>query len=116
MPRIIYVEHDGTRHEQEVAVGENVMRGALYNNVPGIEGECGGALSCATCRCFVDAAWATKVGGPATHEERELLAAVEDLDAAEPAERRRHVRLSCQITVTPELDGLLVRLPEKQFA
>lgn len=115
MPKVIYIEHDGTSTEVDVPVGENVMRGALYNNVPGIAGECGGALSCATCRCFVDDAWAAKVGGPATHEERELLSAVEDLDANE-GEARRNVRLSCQITMTDALDGLTVRLPEKQFA
>jgi 2Fe-2S ferredoxin len=115
MPKVIYIEHDGTSTEVDVPVGENVMRGALYNNVPGISGECGGALSCATCRCFVDDAWEALVGGPASHEERELLAAVEDLDAAE-GEARRNVRLSCQITMSDALDGLTVRLPEKQFA
>ena len=114
MPKVTYIEHDGTSTTVEVPAGENVMRGALYNNVPGIAGECGGALSCATCRCFVDDEWAAKVGGPATHEERELLAEVEDLDAAEGA-ARRNVRLSCQITMTPALDGLTVHLPEKQY-
>jgi 2Fe-2S ferredoxin len=113
MPKVVYIEHDGTATEVDVPVGENVMRGALYNNVPGIAGECGGALSCATCRCFVDDGWAAKVGGPASHEERELLAGAADLDAAEGD---RHVRLSCQITMSEDLDGLIVRLPEHQFA
>ena len=62
MPKVTYIEHGGASHEAEIAVGENVMRGALYNNVPGIAGECGGALSCATCRCFVDDAWVARVG------------------------------------------------------
>jgi ferredoxin, 2Fe-2S len=115
MPKVTYIRHDGTTSEEDVPVGENVMRGALYNNVEGIAGECGGALSCATCRCFVDDAWAAKVGGPSSHEERELLAAVADLDAAE-GDARRNVRLSCQITMTADLDGLCVHLPEKQFA
>jgi 2Fe-2S ferredoxin len=114
MPKVTYIEHDGTACVVDVPVGENVMRGALYNNVPGIAGECGGALSCATCRCFVDDAWTAKVGGPASHEERELLEGVAELDAAE-GPLKRNVRLSCQITMTPELDGLVVRLPEKQF-
>jgi 2Fe-2S ferredoxin len=113
MPAVTYIEHDGSSRTIEVPVGENVMRGALYANVPGIAGECGGALSCATCRCFVDDAWAAKVGAAATHEERELLAAVEDLDAGDT--NCRNVRLSCQVTMTAELDGLVVRLPEKQF-
>jgi 2Fe-2S ferredoxin len=112
MPKVTYIEHDGTAHALDVAVGENVMRGALYNNLPGILGECGGALSCATCRCYVDAAWAAKVGGPATHEERELLEAVDELGEGAA---NRNVRLSCQIVMTPELDGLVVRLPESQF-
>ena len=115
MPKVIYIEHGGTAHEIDVPVGENVMRGALYNNVPGIAGECGGALSCATCRCFIDDAWAAKVGGPATHEEHELLEAVTDLDADEGV-ARRNVRLSCQISMTDDLEGLVVRLPAKQYA
>ena len=113
MPAVTYIEHDGSSRTIEVPVGENVMRGALYNNVPGIAGECGGALSCATCRCFVDDAWAAKVGEAGTQEERELLEAVEDLDAGDA--NRKNVRLSCQITMTADLDGLVVRLPEKQF-
>jgi ferredoxin, 2Fe-2S len=114
MPKVTYIEHDGAAHEVDVPVGENVMRGALYNNVPGIAGECGGALSCATCRCFVDDAWTAKVGGPASHEERELLEAAEVIDE-DLGDVRRNVRLSCQITMTADLDGLVVRLPEKQF-
>lgn len=114
MPKVIYIAHDGKASEVEVPVGENVMRGALYNNVEGIAGECGGAMSCATCRCFVDDAWAAKVGGPTTHEERELLAEAAALDA-DAGEVARNVRLSCQITMTASLDGLTVRLPEKQY-
>ncbi|WP_297494143.1 2Fe-2S iron-sulfur cluster-binding protein [Acidocella sp.] len=114
MPKVTYIDHHGMATGVDVPVGENVMRGALYNNVEGIAGECGGALSCATCRCYVDDAWTVKVGGPASHEERELLADVVELDAAEGA-LARNVRLSCQITMTPALDGLVVHLPAKQF-
>ncbi|MCB2073310.1 MAG: 2Fe-2S iron-sulfur cluster binding domain-containing protein [Novosphingobium sp.] len=108
MPKVTYVDHDGTEHAIDVPVGENVMRGALYNNIEGIVGECGGALSCATCHCYVDEAWTGKVGGPATDEERELLEAA-------ASEVKPTSRLSCQIEMSDELDGLVVRLPEAQY-
>lgn len=108
MPKVTYIEHDGTTHEIDVPVGENVMRGALYNGVDGIVGECGGALSCATCHCYVDDAWADKVGGPACETEEELL----EQAAAEVTPTSR---LSCQIEMTDALDGLVVRLPEAQY-
>jgi 2Fe-2S ferredoxin len=108
MPSVTYIESNGTPHKIDVPVGENIMRGALYNGLPGIVGECGGALSCATCHCYVDDAWAATIGGPTSHEERELL------DAA-AAEVKPNSRLSCQITMTAALDGLIVHMPEKQF-
>ena len=108
MPKVTYIEANGAKHVIEVPVAENVMRGALYNDVPGIVGECGGACSCATCRCYVDETWRAKVGGPGSDAERELLLGAEDT-------LKPNARLSCQITMTPELDGLIVRLPEKQY-
>jgi len=108
MPKVTYIEADGTRHVIDVPVDETVMRGALYNSVPGIVGECGGARSCATCRCYVDEAWMARVGGTASSAERELLEGAE-------GELKPNARLSCQIIMTPELDGLIVRLPEKQY-
>jgi 2Fe-2S ferredoxin len=108
MPKVTYIDHDGTRHVIDVPVGENVMRGALYNDVEGIVGECGGALSCATCHCYVDEAWIAQVGGPATDEECELLE-----QAA--SEVKPNSRLSCQIEMSDALDGLVVRLPEAQY-
>ena len=108
MPKVTYIEANGTKHVIDVPVEETVMRGALYNNVPGIIGECGGACSCATCRCSVDETWTAKVGGPASDAERDLLEAAE-------GEVKPNARLSCQITMTPELDGLIVHLPEKQY-
>lgn len=108
MPKVTYIEANGTKHVIEVPVEETVMRGALYNNVPGIVGECGGACSCATCRCYVDEAWTARVGGAASGAERDLLMGAED-------ELKPNARLSCQIAMTPELDGLVVRLPEKQY-
>jgi 2Fe-2S ferredoxin len=108
MPKVTYIEYGGAEHVIDVPVGENVMRGALYNNVDGIVGECGGALSCATCHCYVDDAWADKVGGPASEEESELLEAA-------AAEVKPTSRLSCQIEMSDELDGLVVLLPEAQY-
>src|ERR1700731_1029143 len=108
MPKGTYVEANGAKHVIDVPIEENVMRGAVYNDVPGIVGECGGACSCATCRCYVDEAWTAKVGGPASNAERELLKSAEDY-------RKPNMRLSCQFSMPPELDGLIVRLPEKQY-
>ena len=108
MPKVTYVEASGARHVIDVPVDENVMHGALYNDVPGIIGECGGARSCATCRCYVDAAWSAKVGGPASSAEQELLIGADD-------ELKLNARLSCQINMTAELDGLVVHLPEHQY-
>jgi 2Fe-2S ferredoxin len=109
MPKVTYIEANGAQHVIDVPLDENVMRGAVYNDVSGIVGECGGATSCATCRCYVDEAWLAKVGGPATGAERDLL------EAAEEGKVEPNARLSCQITMTSELDGLIVRLPEKQY-
>jgi 2Fe-2S ferredoxin len=108
MPKVIYIEANGARHVIEVPIDDNVMHGAQYNDVPGILGECGGGCSCATCRCTVDEAWAARVGTPATDAERELLEGAE-------GELKPNMRLSCQIDMTEELDGLIVHLPESQF-
>ena len=108
MPKVIYVEAGGAAHEIEVPLGENVMRGALYNGVEGIVGECGGGLSCATCHCYVDDAWTAKVGGPINQAEEELLESA-------AAKVRPGSRLSCQIIMSAELDGLIVHMPENQY-
>ncbi len=108
VPKVTYIEANGTKHVIEVPVEETVMRGALYNSVPGIIGECGGACSCATCRCYVDEAWTAQVGGPASAAELDLLTGAEE-------ELKPNARLSCQISMTPALDGLIVHLPEKQY-
>jgi len=107
MPKVTYVEYNGTEHQVDVPVGTSVMRGAVDNNIPGIDADCGGECACATCHVYVDAAWLDKVGLPATgSQEASMLsfAAVAQPDS----------RLSCQITMTEELDGLLVRMPEGQ--
>ena len=108
MPQVTYVEHDGARHTVDVAVGENVMRGALNNGIEGIVGECGGGLACATCHCYVESDWADVVGEPSSDDERDMLQSA-------AAEVRATSRLSCQIEVTPQLDGLVVTLPVRQY-
>ena len=105
MPKITFIEHDGTKHEVEAEIGSTVMETALQNGVTGIVAECGGACSCATCHVYVDEAWRKKVGPPSEEEE-------EQLDNA--FDVRPNSRLSCQIKVTEELDGLVVRTPSYQ--
>lgn len=106
MPKITYIEHDGTSHEVEADVGTTVMNAALDNLVPGIDADCGGECSCATCHVMINGDWMAKVGQPNETEESML-----DLNP----ERQENSRLSCQINVSDELDGLVVNLPEFQF-
>jgi 2Fe-2S ferredoxin len=108
MAKVTYVEAGGASHTIDVPEGENVMRGALYNGIEGIVGECGGGLACATCHCYVDAAWTAAVGGPASKDEAEMLEST-------AAEIRPESRLSCQIVMSAALDGLVVHLPDRQF-
>jgi ferredoxin, 2Fe-2S len=108
MPSVTYIEFGGAEHVIDLPTGENVMRGALYNDLPGIVGECGGGLACATCHCYVDEAWAALAGTPVSQDERDMLECTS-------AEIRPTSRLSCQIVMTTELDGLVVHLPENQY-
>jgi 2Fe-2S ferredoxin len=108
MPKVTYIAHDGTASTVDVPVGENVMRGALYNGIEGIAGECGGAPSCATCHVYIDDAWIARVGGPDGEGEAELLEAA-------ACEVKPSSRLSCQIVLSEALDGLVVHLPEAQY-
>jgi 2Fe-2S ferredoxin len=107
MPQVTYVEHDGARRTVDVPLGENVMRGALYNGVEGIVGECGGGLACATCHCYVEEGWLGNLKAPAEAELQMLESAA--------CEVRPNSRLSCQIGMTEALDGLVVDLPERQY-
>lgn len=107
MSTVTYVEHNGTSHTVELAEGTSVMQGALDNMIEGIVGECGGGLACATCHCYVDESWTDKVG-PAPQVEQDMLEF-----SASPT--RPTSRLGCQISVSGELDGLVVHLPEAQF-
>ena len=106
MAKITYIEFNGTPHEVDVPSGLSVMEGAIDNNLPGIEAECGGACSCATCHVYVDPAWIAATGSP-DHLEQDMLECAMDL--------QDNSRLSCQIEVCDELDGLVVRMPELQI-
>ncbi len=106
MAKITYIEFDGTSHVVNVASGMSVMDGAISNNIPGIEAECGGACSCATCHVYVDPAW-VEATGSAQPVEAGMIESAMDLQETS--------RLSCQIEVSDELDGLIVRLPELQI-
>ncbi len=105
MPKVTYVEHSGREHVIDVAAGMSVMEGAVKNNVPGIDADCGGACACATCHVYVDEPWMAKVG-PSGEMERSML---DFANGVQP-----NSRLSCQIQVKADLDGLVVRLPESQ--
>ena len=106
MPKITFIEHNGTEHQVDAEVGLSVMRAAIDNLVPGIDADCGGECSCATCHVYVDPTWMDKVGQPGDREESML-----DLNP----EREPTSRLSCQIPVTEQLDGLVVKVPEFQM-
>ena len=105
MARITFIQSDGTERVVEAEPGMTVMEAAVKNSVPGIAAECGGACACATCHVYVDDAWREKVGGPSPMEE-DMLDFGFDV--------RPNSRLSCQIKITDELDGLVVRTPERQ--
>jgi len=107
MAKITYIEHNGTEHVVEVANGLTVMEGARDNNIPGIEADCGGACACSTCHVYVAKEWVAKLA-PAQDMELDML----DF-AYEPNPERS--RLTCQIKVTDELDGLVVQMPERQI-
>tara|TARA_B100000029_G_C16982376_1_gene744152 strand:+ start:245 stop:565 length:321 start_codon:yes stop_codon:yes gene_type:complete len=105
MPKITYIEHNGTPHEIEVSNGLTVMEGAIQNNIPGIDADCGGSCACATCHVYVNEKWFNKLTKKESAEEDML-----DM-AFEPG---KFSRLSCQLTVSDELDGLVVKMPLKQ--
>jgi len=106
MAKITFIQLDGTSQVIEAAPGVTVMEAAKLNNIPGIEAECGGACACATCHVYIEPEWRDKVGSPKETEEDMLDFAFDVRDES---------RLSCQIKVTKELDGLVVRVPAKQF-
>jgi 2Fe-2S ferredoxin len=107
MPRLIFVEPDGTQRSVEAANGLSVMEAAVKNGITGILGECGGSCSCSTCHCYVAPEWTGRLP-PKSEDEADLL----DF-AWEPKDNSR---LTCQITVTDEVDGLVLQVPEQQLS
>ena len=105
MPKITYIENSGKSHKIEVANGLTVMEGAIQNNISGIDADCGGSCACATCHVYIDEKWFNKLSKKEDAEQDMLDMAFEP---------NKFSRLSCQITVTDELDGMVVKMPSKQ--
>ncbi len=105
MPKITFIEHNGREYVVDAPVGQSVMEAAVKNSVRGIDADCGGACACATCHVYVDPAWIDRLNA-AENMERSMLDFAIDV--------KENSRLSCQINVTDELDGLIVRMPENQ--
>ena len=107
MVKVTYIAADGTETAVEGKEGDSVMQTAVSNDVDGIVGECGGAMMCATCHCYVDEAWTDKTGERQPEEDDMLEGAASEV--------KPNSRLSCQIKLTSDLDGLVVHTPEDQF-
>jgi ferredoxin, 2Fe-2S len=107
MPEVTYIEFDGTEHRVDVPEGTSVMRGAVDNNVPGIDADCGGECACATCHVYVEPEWLDKIGLPEPGSQEASMLSFAAV--AQP-----NSRLSCQIRMREELAGLVVRMPEGQ--
>ena len=105
MPKITYIEHTGKSHTINIPKGLSVMEGAIQNNIPGIDADCGGSMACATCHVYVEEKWFNKI--PKADD-----AEIDMIDMA--FEPKKNSRLSCQLVVTDELNGLVVTTPEKQ--
>ena len=105
MAKISYIENNGTSHTVDVAEGLTVMEGAVQNNIPGIDADCGGGMACATCHVYVKDEWFDKINKKSEGEDDMIDQAYEP---------KKNSRLSCQILVSPEIDGLEVHLPIKQ--
>jgi 2Fe-2S ferredoxin len=106
MGRVTYIQYDGASHTVEVPEGESLMTGAVSNGIRGIDADCGGSCACATCHVHIDSTWMQAVGGPASEAEAELLQLAPEV--------REDSRLSCQIKMRADLDGVVVHLPEAQ--
>ncbi len=106
MPKLTFVSAEGEAHEVDADTGSSAMRAALLNGVRGISADCGGEASCATCHVYVDEGWVDKVGEPGLDED--------DMLEVTACPRQPNSRLSCQIRVSDDLDGLVLALPEEQ--
>ena len=105
MAKFTYIEHNGTNHTVDVQNGLTVMEGAVQNNIPGMDADCGGSMACATCHVYVQEDWFDKINKKNEGEDDMLDQAYEP---------KKNSRLSCQIIVSDDLDGLVVDMPEKQ--
>ena len=105
MPKITYIEHSGKSHTIEIPNELSVMEGAIQNNIPGIDADCGGSCACATCHVYVEEKWFDKLPKKEDAEQDMLDMAFEP---------QKFSRLACQITIADELDGLVVKMPSKQ--
>ncbi len=105
MPKITYISSDAKTHTIDVQNGLTVMEGAIQNDITGIDADCGGGMSCATCHVYVDENWIDKLPQKEDGEEDMLDMAFEP---------KKNSRLSCQLIVSDELDGLIVNIPSKQ--
>ena len=105
MPKITYIEHTGKSHSVEVPKELSVMEGAIQNNIPGIDADCGGSCACATCHVYVEEKWFDKL--PMKEDAEQDM-----LDMA--FEPQKFSRLACQITITDDLEGMVVKMPSKQ--
>lgn len=106
MPTVRYIHFDNSEQTVDAPAGTSVMQAAIVNGIPGILAECGGAASCATCHVYVDEAWTERCGPPGD-DENEMLECT-------ASQRQPNSRLSCQIELSSDLDGLVVRTPERQ--
>jgi len=107
MPLVKFISHNGTEeYEVEINSGDSVMKGAVDNGIDDIIAECGGACACATCHCYIDEAWLDKVPAPDSMEKEMVECAFEP---------KENSRLSCQVIMSDDLEGLVVHLPEKQY-
>lgn len=105
MPRITYIEFDGTQHTVDGATGESLMQVAVANEIPGIDADCGGGCACATCHVYIDESWRSQLGEPDVMENS-MLQLAEGVNESS--------RLSCQITLNDSHDGIIIRMPESQ--
>lgn len=106
MPRICFIEHDGHEHSVEAEPSWSLMESAVRHGIPGIDGDCGGVCACATCHVYIDPAWVSRLG-ERSETETDMLELAADVEESS--------RLACQIEITGELDGLVVRMPLSQF-
>ena len=106
MAKITYIDHSGNSRTVDVKNGLTVMEGAVQNDIPGIDADCGGGMACATCHVYVKEEWFNKLSKPEEGEQDMLDVAYEP---------KKNSRLSCQITVSDEIDGLVITTPEKQI-